>query len=100
MLELESPKRITADPILIPPNFHINLKANLIDTVYQADDAANGIVKVTRDGKLKSGDAIGRDLIIVSVLRRCGDEHKVVEFLCFCWDRHRQWIKRCPYRLR
>lgn len=70
MLELESPKRIISDAILIPPNFNLNLKANLDDVIYQVDDSANGIVKVTRDGSLKSSDTIGRDLIIVSVCVR------------------------------
>lgn len=66
MLELESPKRIVPNTILIPPNFDVNLKANLGDMVYYVDKSAKGIVQVSRDGNLVSGDAIGRDLIIVS----------------------------------
>lgn len=65
MLELESPKHFKSDTILIPPKFNINLKANLADVTYQVDSASNNIVKVTRDGILKSSDTIGRDLIIV-----------------------------------
>lgn len=68
-LELESPKRIGPNAILLPPNFSINLKANLADATYHVDSSSSAkgnIVRVTRDGSLASGDAIGRDLIIAT----------------------------------
>lgn len=66
-LELESPKRIGPAAILLPPNFSINLKANLADATYHVDKSSTkGIVRITREGTLASGDAIGRDLIIAT----------------------------------
>lgn len=67
MLELESPKQITSDAIIVPPNSQINLKANLPDVNYQFVDQTIGGLKITKDGILKTTEAIGRDLIIVSI---------------------------------
>lgn len=66
MLELESPKRLVADTVLIPPNFTGNLKTNLADTEYYVEAKDSGsVVTVTRDGTLRSGETIGRDVVIV-----------------------------------
>ncbi|XP_049546523.1 nuclear pore membrane glycoprotein 210 [Anopheles darlingi] len=69
MLELESPKVIRYDSILIPPKATIQLKANLDDALYQLENesAANaGVVQVTRDGLVKSSDTVGRVQVIAS----------------------------------
>lgn len=68
MLELESPKHITSDIILMPPKSTIHLKANVNDAVYQLDTSSVGIVKVTKDGTIRTSNTIGRDLIIVCFL--------------------------------
>ncbi|CAD7078083.1 unnamed protein product [Hermetia illucens] len=64
MLEIEAPKHINQDTILIPPRSTIQLKANLDDVVYKLSSESNGIVRVSSDGNVKSGDTLGRDLII------------------------------------
>lgn len=66
-LELELPKRVTTDAIIVPPRSFINLKANLPDVSYQFADATVGGLKISSDGILSTGDAVGRDLIIVSI---------------------------------
>lgn len=67
MLEIEAPKHINQDTILIPPRSTIQLKANLDDVVYKLSSESNGIVRVSSDGNVKSGDTLGRDLIIVRI---------------------------------
>jgi nuclear pore complex protein Nup210 len=65
-LELDQPKRIVYDPILIPPKSSIQLKANLNAVAYELESEAGNIIKVTKDGLVKSGDANGRTMVIVS----------------------------------
>lgn len=65
-LELESPKRITNDAIIVPPRSLINLKANLPDVSFRFADETIGGLKVSGDGVLSTNDAVGRDLVIVS----------------------------------
>lgn len=65
-MELEHPKRITTDSILLPPRSSLQLKANLEDVVYRLSSDSNSIVKVTPDGIVRSQEVLGRDLIIVS----------------------------------
>ncbi|XP_055917855.1 nuclear pore membrane glycoprotein 210 [Eupeodes corollae] len=85
MLELDSPKRIKMDSILIAPRSTIQLKANLDDVVYKPDsDAANGIVRVSSDGIVRSGDTLGRDLIIARTYEQTlpiGIEVKNVQYI-------------------
>lgn len=69
-LELELPRRVTGDAIIVPPRSLINLKANLPDVSYRFADETLGGLKVSSDGILSTGDAVGRDLIIVSISRR------------------------------
>lgn len=66
-LELESPKRIIRDPIIIPPRTSLQLKANLDDTVYELNNQADStIINVSRDGIARSFETVGRSLIIAS----------------------------------
>lgn len=67
MLELEMPKRITSDAIIVPPNSLINLKANLPDASYKFIDESAGGLKISADGVLRTGEAIGRDVVIVNI---------------------------------
>lgn len=67
LLELEQPRHISSDVIIVPPRSQINLKANLPDARFQVADGTNGGLKVSADGVLRTSDHIGRDLIIVSV---------------------------------
>lgn len=78
-LELLAPQFIRNDAIIVPPNFSIDLKANLPDTQFavrtsvansatDAPNSASSVVRVTKDGQLTSGDAVGRDLVIASSL--------------------------------
>lgn len=67
-LELELPKRITSDTIIVPPRSQINLKANLPDVRFNFAEKSilNGL-EVTPDGILNTKDHIGQDFVIVSV---------------------------------
>lgn len=67
LLELELPRRITSDAIIVPPRSQINLKANLPDARFQVSDEATGGLKVSPDGILRTSDHIGRELVIVSL---------------------------------
>lgn len=65
MLELESPRKIVSEAILVPPLAQINLKANIPEATFKlASESANSIVRVSKDGILETTDALGRDLII------------------------------------
>uniref|UniRef100_A0AAG5DFW4 BIG2 domain-containing protein n=1 Tax=Anopheles atroparvus TaxID=41427 RepID=A0AAG5DFW4_ANOAO len=67
LLELVAPKAIRYDSILIPPKSTIQLKANLDDAVYQLDsDVSTGIVQVSREGLVKSGESTGRVQVMAS----------------------------------
>lgn len=68
LLELEMPKRITSDAIIVPTRSQINLKANLPDARFHLADESSDGLKVSADGILRTGDQIGRDLVIVSSL--------------------------------
>lgn len=67
MLELESPKKIISDTIMIPPRSIIQLKSNLDDTYYEVDgESQTNVVKVSVDGLVRAGELTGRSLIISS----------------------------------
>ncbi|XP_065087811.1 nuclear pore membrane glycoprotein 210 [Ochlerotatus camptorhynchus] len=66
VLELESPKVIRHDSILVPPRSNVQLKANLDDAVYQLEEGSSSVVKVSKEGLVKSGDAVGRVQIVAS----------------------------------
>lgn len=64
-MELEHPKRISTDSILLAPRSSIQLKANLEDVLYRLSSDSNSIVKVTPDGIVRTQETLGRDLVIV-----------------------------------
>lgn len=66
LLELEQPRRIMSDAIIVPPRSQINLKANLPDARFHLAEENTGGLKVSADGVLRTSDHIGRDLVIVS----------------------------------
>lgn len=66
LLELEQPRRIISDAIIVPPRSQINLKANLPDARFHLAEENVGGLKVSADGVLRTSDHIGRDLVIVS----------------------------------
>lgn len=65
-LRLEHPKIIEAGTILLPPNSNMQLISNLDGTIYSLNDQNSGIIKVTREGIVKTSEALGRDSIIAS----------------------------------
>lgn len=67
LLELELPRHITSDAIIVPPRSQINLKTNLPDARFRLAEETNGGLKVSSDGVLRTSDHIGRDLVIVSI---------------------------------
>lgn len=67
LLELEHPKHILTDTILMAPRTSIQLKANLDDVLYRLSSDSNSIVKVSTDGIVRTHEALGRDLIIVRI---------------------------------
>lgn len=68
LLELEQPRRIASDVIIVPPRSQINLKANIPDARFHvADEISGGGLRISADGVLRTSDHIGRDLIIVSI---------------------------------
>ncbi|XP_017475725.1 PREDICTED: nuclear pore membrane glycoprotein 210 isoform X2 [Rhagoletis zephyria] len=84
ILELESPKHITMDWILVAPRSTIQLKANLDDVVYKLDSDSSGIVKVSTDGVVRTQDTLGRDLIIAKTFEQSlpiGIEVKNIQYI-------------------
>lgn len=70
-LELESPKRIVHDPIIVPPRTSLQLKVNLEETIFELNDQADrNVINVSRDGNVKTFDMLGTSLIIAS----CNDQ--------------------------
>lgn len=70
-LELEAPKRIVHDPIVIPPRTSLQLKVNLDETVFEINDQADStIINVSRDGTVKTNDILGTSLVVA----QCGDQ--------------------------
>lgn len=66
-LELELPKRIVHDPIIIPPRSSVQLKTNLDDTAYQVNEQGDkNIINVSKDGILRSFDILGTSLVVAS----------------------------------
>lgn len=65
-LELESPKRIYSDAIIVPPNSRIDLKANLPNAKFQLAEAKQSQLTVSADGILETSEQIGRDLVIAT----------------------------------
>ncbi|XP_055533000.1 nuclear pore membrane glycoprotein 210 [Wyeomyia smithii] len=66
LLELESPKIIRYDSILIPPRSSIQLKTNLDDAVYQLEEGSSSVAKVSKEGLVRSGDTVGRIQVVAS----------------------------------
>ncbi|XP_061397212.1 nuclear pore membrane glycoprotein 210 [Musca vetustissima] len=83
-LELESPKHITTDTILLAPRSSIQLKANLDDVLYRLSSDSNAIVKVTPDGIVRTQETLGRDLVIAKTFDQTlaiGIEVKNVQYI-------------------
>lgn len=68
-LELEVPKRIYGDSIIVPPNSRINLKVNLPHAKFQLTNNEDTKLKVSSDGILETSENIGRGLVIVCTSR-------------------------------
>ncbi|XP_067631860.1 nuclear pore membrane glycoprotein 210 [Eurosta solidaginis] len=84
ILELESPKHIKMDWILIAPRSTLQLKSNLDDVVYKLDSESSGIVKVSPDGVVRTQDTLGRDLIIAKTFEQTlpiGIEVKNIQYI-------------------
>lgn len=70
-LELESPKRIVHDPIIIPPRTNLRLKVNLDETVFGVDEQADrNIINVSKDGVVNTSDMLGKSLLTAT----CNDQ--------------------------
>lgn len=66
-LELESPKKIVHDPIIIPPRMTVQLKTNLEDTTFEINEQADrSVINVSKDGMVKSYDMLGTSLVVAS----------------------------------
>lgn len=66
-LELESPKRIVHDPIIVPPRTSLQLKVNQEETVFELNDLADqSIINVSRDGNLRTFERLGSSLILAT----------------------------------
>lgn len=66
-LELESPKRIVYDPIIIPPRTTLQLKTNLDEAFYDLSDTEDrDVINVSRDGIVRSSEALGRSLVVAT----------------------------------
>uniref|UniRef100_A0A1B0CW60 BIG2 domain-containing protein n=1 Tax=Lutzomyia longipalpis TaxID=7200 RepID=A0A1B0CW60_LUTLO len=66
MLELETPKRITSDTILMPPQSNLQLKANLDDVSYAVDTSQRNFVTVSSSGIVKSSENSGLSLVVAT----------------------------------
>lgn len=71
-LELESPKRIVHDPIIIPPKTSLQLKVNMDETIFEMNEQADSssVINVSRDGIVKTFDMLGTSLVVAS----CNDQ--------------------------
>lgn len=70
-LELESPKRIIHNPIIIPPRTTLRLKVNLDETVFEVDEQSDkNIINVSSDGAVKTFDMLGKSLLLAT----CNDQ--------------------------
>lgn len=66
-LELESPKRIIYDPIIIPPRTTLQLKTNLDEAFYDLSDTEErDVINVSRDGIVRSSEVLGRSLVVAT----------------------------------
>lgn len=66
-LELEMPKQIIHDPIIIPPRTSLQLKVNLDETVFEINDQADrSIINVSSDGMVKTFDMLGTSLVVAT----------------------------------
>lgn len=66
-LELESPKKIVHDPIIIPPRMNVQLKTNLDDTTFEIyDQADKNVINVSKDGTITSFETLGTCLVVAS----------------------------------
>lgn len=66
-LELESPKKIVHDPIIIPPRMNVQLKTNLDDTTFEIfDQADKNVINVSKDGMITSFETLGTSLVVAS----------------------------------
>ncbi|XP_020712667.1 nuclear pore membrane glycoprotein 210 isoform X1 [Ceratitis capitata] len=84
ILELETPKHIKMDWILVAPRSTIQLKANSDDVLYKLDNDSTGIVKVSPDGVVRTQDTLGRDLIIAKTFEQTlpiGIEVKNIQYI-------------------
>lgn len=66
LLELDLPRRITSDAIIVPPRSQINLKANLPDARFHLAEVNSSGLRVSGDGILRTSEHIGRDLVIAT----------------------------------
>lgn len=95
MLELESPKRITTEAIIVPPRSQVNLKANLPDVTFIFVNETVGGLRVSADGVLKTGEDLGRDIVIVRIIFNSVNSFP---FLTFNDFRLNRTIKHYRYR--
>lgn len=66
-IELEMPKRIIHDPIIIPPKMSLQLKTNLDDTTFvMSEQSDKSIINVSKDGTVKSNALLGMVLVLAS----------------------------------
>uniref|UniRef100_A0A1B0DJU9 Nuclear pore membrane glycoprotein 210 n=1 Tax=Phlebotomus papatasi TaxID=29031 RepID=A0A1B0DJU9_PHLPP len=65
-LELEAPRHITSDTILIPPQSTLQLKANLDEVSYAVDSSQRNFVTVSNSGMVKSAENSGLSLIVAT----------------------------------
>ncbi|XP_063703101.1 nuclear pore membrane glycoprotein 210 isoform X2 [Culicoides brevitarsis] len=64
ILELETPKKVTYDPIIIPPMASVHLKTNLNDAIFLLDQQNNSFIQVTKEGVVTSMVNNGRSEVI------------------------------------
>lgn len=70
-LELESPKRIVHDPIIIPPQTSLPLKVNLEEAIFEVNEQADSsVINVSRDGIVKTFETLGTSLLVAT----CNDQ--------------------------
>lgn len=66
-IELESPKRIVHDPIILKKQTSLQLKVNLDETAFEINEQTDSsVINVTRDGKIQTFETLGTSLVVAT----------------------------------
>lgn len=66
-IELESPKRIIHDPIILRKRTSLQLKVNLDETVFEMNEQTDrSVINISRDGMIQTFESLGTCLVVAT----------------------------------